>query len=207
VSTQYINKLWRILLVGVFSATSIAVSSSAQAQVQGWYAGVGLGQSKVDIECDLNITCSSDDTDTGWKLFAGNQFSPNAAVEFGYLDLGEAKASGTDSFFGSASLTAEVSGFNVALVGFLPVGNTVNLLGKIGLFLWDLDVGANTSIGSGSTSESGTELMFGFGASFDIGQTTAVRIEWERFTDVGDENETGQSDVDLLSASLVFRFK
>jgi hypothetical protein len=48
--------------------------------------------------------------------------------------------------------------------------------------------------------------MFGFGASFDIGKTAAVRIEWERFMDVG-ESDTGQSDVDLLSASLVFRFK
>lgn len=204
-SAQYINKLWRILLVGIFSATSIAISSAAQAQ--GWYGGVGFGQSKVDIDCDLDITCSADDTDTGWKLYVGNQFSPSAAVEFGYVDFGEAKISGTDSFFGSASATVEASGFNVALVGFLPVGNTVNLLGKVGLFLWDVDASVSTSIGSGSASESGTDLMFGFGASFDIGKTAAVRIEWERFTDVGDENETGQSDVDLLSASLVFRFQ
>jgi OOP family OmpA-OmpF porin len=206
-STRYI-KLWRILLVGIFSAISIAVSSLAQAQ--GWYAGVGFGQSKADIDipCILDITCSTDDTDTGWKLFVGNQFSPNAAVEFGYLDLGEAKMSGNDSFLGVTSLSWEASGFNVALVGFLPTGNTVNLLGKVGLFLWDMDFSGNSSVfGPDSLSESGTDLMFGFGASFDIGKTTAVRIEWERFTDVGDENETGQSDVDLLSASLVFRFQ
>jgi OOP family OmpA-OmpF porin len=194
------------LFVGVFSATSIAISSSAHAQ--GWYAGVGFGQSKVDITCDLDITCSDDDTDTGWKLYVGNQFSPNAAVEFGYLDMGEAKMSGTDSFLGATNVSWEVTGFNAALVGFLPAGNTVNLLGKVGLFLWDMDVSVSSSfLGSGSTSESGTDLMFGLGASFDIGKTTAVRIEWERFTDVGDENETGQSDVDLLSANLVFRFK
>jgi OOP family OmpA-OmpF porin len=206
--TQYINKLCHVLFVGIFFTTSIAISSAAQAQ--GWYGGVGFGQSKVEdfFICDLDISCSSDDTDSGWKLFVGNQFSPNAAVEFGYLDLGEFKISGNDSFLGSTSLTVEASGFNVALAGFLPVGNTVNLLGKVGLFLWDVDASASSSVlGSGSTSESGTDLMFGFGASFDIGKTTAVRIEWERFTDVGDENETGQSDVDLLSASLVFRFQ
>jgi OmpA-OmpF porin, OOP family len=206
-STLCINKLWHILLVGVFSITSIALSSTAQAQ--GWYAGVGFGQSKaeIDLVCDLDITCSTDDTDSGWKLFAGNQFSPNAAIEFGYLDLGEAKMSGIDSFLGVTSLSWEASGFDVAFVGFLPVGNTVNLLGKVGLFLWDMDVSASSSsLGSGSESDSGTDLMFGLGASFDIGKTAAVRIEWERFMDVG-ESDTGQSDIDLLSASLVFRFK
>lgn len=207
-SAQYINKLWRILFVGIFSATSIALSSMAQAQ--GWYGGVGFGQSKVKdfFICDLDISCSSDDTDSGWKLFVGNQFSPNAAVEIGYVDLGEAKISGTDSFLGSVSLDAESKGFNVALLGFLPVGQAVNLLGKVGLFRWDVDVTASSSsLGSGSLSESGIDLMFGFGASFNVGKTTAIRIEWERFTDVGDEDETGQSDVDLLSASLVFRFQ
>lgn len=207
-STQYIKKLCRVLLAGAFSATSLAIPSMVHAQ--GWYGGVGFGQSKVEdfFICDLDISCSSDDTDSGWKLFVGNQFSPNAAVEFGYLDLGEAKIGGTDSFLGSVSLDAESKGFNVALLGFLPVGQAVNLMGKVGLFRWDVDLSASSSsLGSGSVSESGIDLMFGFGASFDIGNTTAIRIEWERFTDVGDENETGQSDVDLLSASLVFRFK
>lgn len=206
-STTHIKKLCRVLFVGVFSATSIALSSAAQAQ--GWYGGIGFGQSKADIDllCDLDITCNTDDTGSGWKLFAGNQFSPNAAIEFGYLDLGEAKMSGTDSVLGITSLSWEASGFNVALVGFLPVGNTVNLLGKVGLFLWDMDVSASSSsLGSGSSSDSGADLMFGLGASFDIGKTTVVRIEWEQFMDVG-EDDTGQSDIDLLSASLVFRFK
>lgn len=202
-STQYINKLCRVLLVGVFSATSIAISSMAQAQ--GWYGGVGFGQSKVDIVCDLDITCSSDDTDTGWKLFIGNQLNPNAAIEFGYVDLGQAKASGTDSFLGVTSVDFESTGFNLALVGFLPVGNAANLIGKVGMFRWDMDVNASSSVfGSGSASDSGTDLMFGLGASFDIGKTTAVRIEWEQFTDVGDVDG---GDVDLLSASLVFRFQ
>jgi OOP family OmpA-OmpF porin len=204
-STTYIKKLCRVLFAAVFSVTSITLSSIAQAQ--GWYAGVGFGQSKADIECDLDITCSSDDTDTGWKLFVGNRFSPNAAVEFGYLNFGEAKINGTDSFFGSAGATIESSGFNMALVGFLPIGKSVNLIGKVGLFRWDLDASVSTSIGAGDSSESGIDPMFGIGASFDLGKDTAVRIEWERFTDVGDENETGKSDVDLLSASLVFRFQ
>ena len=204
--TRCADRQLRHLFAGIVSISTIALSSVAHAE--GWYAGVGFGQSTADIDlaCDLNITCNTDDTDSGWKLFAGNKFSPNAAVEFGYLDLGEAKMSGTDSIFGAVSLGWETTGFNVAFVGFLPVGNSVNLLGKFGLFMWDQDVNASINSLSGSSSESGTDMMFGLGASFDIGQTTAIRIEWERFMDVG-ENDTGQSDIDLLSASLVFRFR
>ena len=48
--------------------------------------------------------------------------------------------------------------------------------------------------------------MFGLGASADIAKNFAVRVEWERFLNVGDKDTTGQSDIDLVSASLVFRF-
>ena len=206
--THYKNALWRIPFVGVFAITSIALSSLAQAE--GWYAGVGFGQSKVKdfVECDLDISCSADDTDSGWKLYLGNQFNQNVAVEFGYVDLGQTKASGTDSFLGTASLEFDVKGFDVAVVGLLPVSKQFNVLGKVGLFRWDVDVDASSSVfGSGSESKTGVDFMVGIGASFDIGKTTAVRIEWERFADIGDEDVTGgTSDVDLLSANLIFRF-
>lgn len=207
-SAHFITRLCRLSLVGLFSLSSVAISSLAHAE--GWYAGVGFGQSKVKdfFVCDLDITCTADDTDTGWKLYLGNQFNPNAAVEFGYVDLGQQKISGTDTVLGTVSLDTEAKGFDVAIVGLLPVGNQFNLLGKVGLFRWDADISASSTLfGSASDSETGVELMFGFGASFDIGKTAAVRIEWERFTDVGDENVTGTSDIDLLSASLVFKFK
>ena len=55
-------------------------------------------------------------------------------------------------------------------------------------------------------SETGFDPMFGIGGSFNITEKIGVRVEYEKFLDVGDENVTGQSDVDLISASLVFRF-
>jgi OOP family OmpA-OmpF porin len=160
----------------------------------------------VDIECDLDITCSADDSDSGFKIFGGYQFNPNFAFEVAYVDLGEAKISGTDSFLGSATATIEVSGFNFAVVGSFPVGERFNLMGKAGFFRWDLDASVNTSIVSGSLNESGFDPMFGIGGSFNITKKFGVRVEYEKFLDVGDEDTTGQSDVDLISASLFFRF-
>jgi hypothetical protein len=31
-------------------------------------------------------------------------------------------------------------------------------------------------------------------------------VEWERYFDVGDEHTTGQMDIDLLSAGLIYKF-
>jgi OOP family OmpA-OmpF porin len=213
-STRHMNKLCRILLAGVFSATSIAVSSVAQAQ--GWYGGIGFGQSKyndMDSVCNELLTvlpggssCSNDEKDTGWKLFAGNQFNQNAAVEFGYVDLGKGTASVSGPGVGG-NLGWEATGFNLALVGTLPVNNEFGFLGRIGIFLWDLDFSVSGVGGSASASASGTDLTYGLGVKYDFNKTTGMRVEWEKFKDVGDENDTGQGDIDLLTFSLVFRFQ
>lgn len=186
------------------------ITTTAIAQDQGWYAGIGVGQTKVKdpLVCDLDITCSSDDKDTGWKVYGGYQFNANGAFEFGYVDLGEATFNGTDSFLGTADASFESSGFNVALAGFLPVGNNISVTGKVGLFLWDLDVNVNSSVwGSGSLSEDGADLMYGIGVQFGVNEQIAVRAEWESYKDIGDEGTTGQSDIDMLSANLVFKFQ
>ena len=200
------NKLLQSFSAAVLILGLAAIPTMAQAEE--WYGGASVGQSKAkDIICDLDITCSSDDTDTGWKIYGGYQFNPNGAIEFGYVDLGKVKASGTDSFLGVASIDWETSGITAALVGSLPVGQNFGLMGKLGLFHWDLDVNASSSVlGSGSDSSSGTDLTYGLGLKYDFSKTVGVRAEWERFKDVGDDNTTGQSDIDLLSVGVVFKF-
>ena len=202
-----LEKLKRIVLTCV-AVTLLAaeIAFTPMAQAEGGFAGVGYGKTSMDIVCDLDITCSADDSDTGFKIFGGYQFNPYFAFEVAYLDLGEAKASGTDSFLGSATATIEASGFNFAVVGSFPVGERFGLLAKAGLFRWDLDASVNTSIVSGSLNETGFDPMFGIGGSFNISEKFGVRVEYEKFLDVGDDDTTGQSDVDLISASLVFRF-
>ena len=202
-----LEKLKRIVLACV-AVTLLAaeIAFTPMAQAEGGFAGVGYGKTSMDIVCDLDITCSADDSDSGFKIFGGYQFNPNFAFEVAYVDLGEAKISGTDSFLGSATATIEASGFNFAVVGSFPVGERFGLLAKAGLFRWDLDASVNTSIVSGSLNETGFDPMFGIGGSFNISEKFGVRVEYEKFLDVGDDDTTGQSDVDLISASLVFRF-
>ena len=200
----------RIYLISFFACVyTLGFVATATALDQDWYAGIAIGQAKVDtLDCDLDISCSSDDSDTSLKVYGGYQFNANGAVEFGYVDLGEATINGTDSFLGTTAASFETDGFNVALTGFLPVSNNIAVTGKFGLFFWNLDVGLNTSfLGSSSLSEDGSDLMYGIGVQFGVTEQIAVRAEWERYNDIGNENTTGESDIDLLAANLVFKFQ
>lgn len=182
-----------------------ALSFCSQLVSAGFYAGASAGQSRADVDCDLDVACNADDTGRAMKAYIGNRFSPNLGAEFGYVDLGKFKISGADSVLGTANGSIKAKGFLAAGTGTLPLG-TFDLFGKVGLFRWDADVDVSSSVGSGSNSASGTDPMFGVGAAFNLGQNLALRAEWERFKDIGDKNSTGQSDADMISVGLAFKF-
>lgn len=189
--------------------------SSHTATAQDFYAGIGIGQSKIDgIACDPEImaelfdtSCNADDTDTAFKIFGGykipmaSESAFSAAIELGYVDLGEASISGTDSFFGATRLSASVTGFGLSGVGAVRIADRLSVMGKIGVLRWDAEMKGSNSISSVSISDSdsGTDFAFGIGAVLSLTDRISTRIEWERF-------EIADEDVDLLSASLLFSF-
>lgn len=187
---------------------------SATVQAENWYGGVSVGTAKVvdfticdEIQAilDPGSSCSAEDTATAWKAFFGNQFSPNAAVEFGFVNLGTVTVDGSGTLTGIPVVIDgdwKVSGLTISLAGNLPLGKEFSLTGRAGMFLWSVDLDG----AGGSESASGTGLSYGIGLQYDFTKTTGLRLDWERFADVGDEDKTGQSDIDLLSAGLVFRF-
>ena len=185
----------------------MAMIASTSALAQNVYVGVGAGQVSADIDCELDITCSVDDSDTGYKVFAGYKFTPNFALEGAYIDGGEVSESGTDSFLGTASGKIETTGFNIAAVGIWPVSKRFSIQGKAGVFIWDMDISVDSSSqGSASQSESGNAGMFGVGATFYFTERFGVLVEYEKFLNVGNADVTGESDVDFASASLVVTF-
>jgi OOP family OmpA-OmpF porin len=186
------------ILASLFALPTVALSQD----IPGWYVGIGIGQSKAKGACDgvsgPGITCK--ETDTAGKILGGYQFSRNFALELGYADLGQAKA--TFSGFGSATIGSK--GFELTGVGMLPINERFSVLAKAGLFHWNVDAKDGTGL-VGSVSASGTDLTFGFGLKFDFTKDFAIRGEWQRYKDVGDVNTTGQADVDFIGASLVYR--
>lgn len=180
-------------LIGLALLAACAGFSVAQAQ---GYVGASIGQSELKESCDAGVTC--DFKDTGYKLFGGYMFSPNFGVEAAWVDLGKATLS-------VPGLSAELksSGFGLWGTAVLPI-DSFSLFAKAGFAYLDTKLtGTVTGLGSGSESESNANFAFGVGAAYDITKNLAVRVEYERFRI---EFQSEKSDVDLLSAGVLFRF-
>jgi OOP family OmpA-OmpF porin len=188
-------------LIGMIAALLVAIPASAQ-NLGGFYLGGGIGQSDAKDGCDgisgPGVSCDSEDT--AWRLFGGYQLNTNLALELGYTDLGEVSATGPG---GSAS--AEATALEFSALGMFPIAEGFSLYGKAGVYRGEVDSRASIAGLSGSASEDNTDFTLGAGVQFDMTRNIALRGEWQRYMDMGGE-ETGESDVDLLSVNVLYRF-
>lgn len=78
------------LQVSVASVIADEFNKSSQTS---WYLGAGLGITELDPDTNNTGYSVADERDTGFKLFAGYDFSKHLTVEGFYTDLGSAKLS------------------------------------------------------------------------------------------------------------------
>lgn len=163
------------------------------------YAGVGTFNSY-----------KTEETDTAFKGYVGFNINPNLDIRVGYADLGEASAKANRP--GAAmDMTHEVSAVFLDALIKGEVAPGLNVFAKIGgaYATAELNMHAQGPGGTatGNIGETKT-LVFvpGFGASYDFTPNFGVVIEAERYVDVGDDEETPATDIDVLSAGAYFHF-
>jgi OOP family OmpA-OmpF porin len=194
-------------VAGAVLALMLAVPAAAQES--GTYLGAGFGQGSVQdwdssvIDDGSFASIDAEDSDTGFRLFGGIEFSPNFALEAAYVDLGEATADGDSNgccFWAPGPVTASiaVSGFDVGLLGKLPVSETFAVYGRLGLLLWDADITLGDSSLLLSGSDDGNDIFIGFGAEIAAGGSLVVRGDFLRYA-------VDDVDIDALALSLAFR--
>lgn len=179
-----------------------------------FYLGGGVGQvtykdvGEVERACaTVGAVCSVDDSDSAFKAFFGYQFGPYVALEGGYVDLGEATA---DSAAPAATAALSAEGGYVAVLPRIPLGEVGAIFGRLGLSAVDAKLAASGGGTSVRDSSGAGAVVFGAGGEVYLTEQIAVRAEWERhsfdeaFDIAGVEIEA--PDIDLVSASLVFRF-
>ncbi len=59
---------------------------------------------------------------------------------------------------------------------------------------------------SESDSDSGVAFRTGLGVSYDVSDTLRLRADWDYLVNVGDEDELGQTDINVFSIGPEFRF-
>ena len=169
---------------------TLAFAGTVSAQTPGLssvYIGGTLGQSEYKDGCTGVASC--DEKDTAWRLLAGYQFNRYFAAELGYHDLGSVSAPG-----------ASVDGTAWELVGLgaYPVFEKVSLYGKLGVYRGELEAPA--------AKETNSDLTYGIGLQYDVLKSLGVRGEWQRYSKLGG-GAIGETDVDVLSAGVVYRFQ
>lgn len=166
------------------------------------YLGGSLGQATSDISCTAGTSC--DDTGNAWKIFGGLEVNEYISMEVGYADMGEAKYTGT------LTGTREVNGLTMQVVGTLALNEKFTLIGKGGFGILHTDVQGNAALAGTSLNQEDTDLewMLGLGAQYNFTPSVGLRLEWERYFEVGspDATSTGEADIDLITAGLVFKF-
>jgi hypothetical protein len=177
--------------VAIAIGSGLWVSSSAVYADSGFYLGGAFGLARVDgndFEDDSSVL----------KAFVGGKFNSYIGVEAAIHDFNETSDGG---------FTSDISGQSLALVGFLPLTESLELFIKGGNLWWKNDI----QFGSLKDSNDGTEIFYGVGANFYLNPNIAVRAEFERYEVELSSNEVGididtTTDVDVASIGVVFSF-
>lgn len=185
-------------LTALLFAALAAVASPALAQqpAPGWYMGAAYGMTSFDLDTTGVTNAAVDDSDSGFKIFGGYEFTKNWAAEVGYVDFGKAGVSGSVlgiPFSGDVGVTA----FTFAGVGTMPLNESFSLFGKVGLWAWDAKVNVSTGLGAGSADDSGTDLFFGGGLRYNLNKNLALTLEVELY----------DSDDSVTMTSVGVRYK
>lgn len=205
----------KLALIAILSATAAAPAFAGDIYVVG-----SVGQSSMDIDKGTvdnaltsagatGVSSSIDKTDTAYKIQLGYRFNQNFAVEGGYVDLGKGKYSAGFTG-GNANANVKASGVNIAALGILPLNESFSVFGKLGFINAKVEqtVSATGPGGSASDSVNATKWKtnWGIGATYNVNKQLGIRFEYEQFSKLGDSNKTGESDVNLLSAGVVYKF-
>lgn len=213
-------KIRKSLIAATFlGGSALAASTGVLADDTGWYGGVNIGRSHAKIDADAintgllglgftNASTSKDENDTGYKIFAGYNFTKNFALEGGYFDLGKFSFNSTTAPAGTLQGTLKVSGFNLDAVGILPIQDNFSVFGRVGVqYAETKDSFSGTGavvVTNPNPKKSETNYKMGLGAGYDFTKTVGLRAEWERYRVSDGLGDKG--DVDLYSLGLRFKF-
>ncbi|MGI9330140.1 MAG: outer membrane beta-barrel protein [Gammaproteobacteria bacterium] len=201
------------------SQSAAAADQGSNDSIWNFYVGGGLGVAKVDnTACDAlgspgnggtgnQVDC--DDDDVAWKGFIGWQPLKYVAFEGGYVDLGETDAKG-----GATNIKAEVDGWQVSGLLFVPGLEMIGAYIRGGAYFYEADLSGRIAgvpiqdLIPGSTERSDTAAVYGMGFRLPINDDLIISADFERYLDVGDDSRFpgGETDINYFSLGAIYPF-
>lgn len=167
----------------------------------GWYAGLGLGQSNYR---DVDATSVSGRSE-GWKAYTGYQFNKYLGLEGGYANLNDMTAS-----TGAIRTNVATDAWTLAATVGYPLTTKISITGKLGAaymlshiskkdltpVVYMLGTTLAPAVRSG---DDGYDPYYGVGLSYALFNNLNLRADWERF-------DRKDFNIDLLTAGMVVKF-
>ena len=202
------------------AALIIAVAAPAQAQ---FYVGGAVGRSDAsadrqgrdDAFLDLGFasaTTTSDDKDTGYRVFAGYLFNRWLGLEAAYTDLGKTRFRTEVDPPGALAGEASVKGEELTVVGRYPVSEQFAVYGRAGVYFartqttYRAEGAIELVDGADRQRKRTTKPVYAVGASYAFTPQIGARVEWARHNDLGEYLTGGKTDVDLVSIGVTYTF-
>lgn len=151
------------------------------------YIGLNAGQSDFSVSNGTGVF-PIDKRDDAYSIYAGSYINNNLGFEAGYVDFGR---------IGRAGGNTKANGINLSVVGKLPLGNSFNLLGKVGTTYGRTEV---SSLDAGVTA--GTEEEFGW--SYGLGAEYAFNPQLSAVLQYDEHDlKFAGGDRDRISAATI----
>ena len=155
------------------------------------YWGIGFGKSSFNIK---PLYGSNEVDDSGaFKVVIGSRFG-NLGYE---MDFSFASY----DWKGLSSATHNASNVVFAGLGYLPISDSFDIYGKLGLNLWGTTVDYSGTLYDG---DNGVGVAYGAGMDIQVTDKMTIRAEYQAMNGIGDGIDEG--DISNVTVSLLFDF-
>ncbi len=169
------------------------------------YLEATIGSATAIDGCDDINNDICDDKDTGLRLAFGYQLNQQGFVEFGFINFGETNYDLRKIFASDVTAKAEVKAL-YGMGGLLLPTEYAEFYGKAGFALTQVDISASGPGGTYSVDGTSLSAMGSAGVYIPLAKNFGLVGQMDYIIDAGDEDETGTSDMFLISGGTRLSF-
>jgi OOP family OmpA-OmpF porin len=208
-----------LALIAAFGSTFTSATQAQPAEPGYFYGGLSLGEGRARIDEEritagllgsgLSVTgFSRDERSLAGRLFGGYQLNRNIAFEAGIFDLGRYSFSAATAPAGTLDGRIKLQGLSLDLVGSLPIGERLSVIGRIGAqAAWARDRFSGTGavgVSNPNPRQRAVNPKLGIGLQYEVNRQLFIRGEAERYR-VNDA-VGNRGDINVYSVSVVVPF-
>lgn len=210
------NRVHRLALIAIATLTAMPVQAQLYAGATGGEARTKLnGESLTAQFLDFGYSDAQTRNDkraAAFRVFGGYQLNRYVGVEAGYADLGTFRLRTEVVPQGSLDRRIDTTGFDVSLIGTLPVTNKFSVFARAGAFMGERSTTFSASgsvellTGIQGTKERKSNAIYGAGVFFELTPKIALRAEIAQTEKYSDSLLSQNPRIDMYSIGLQYRF-